>query len=77
MTTHPRNHDLDGFIHAVKTKKSLDVFVHNFYFPKDVISNIFDFQVQEERKAMYLFFNKMVEKIKRTNSKYNPLPNIQ
>lgn len=63
-TVRPRNHDPEGFITKLKVDKGLGTFVHNFYYPKDVIRNISSFPEQDERKA----------KLKK-DPNYDPLPN--
>lgn len=55
------NHDLEGFIGALRIRINRGKFWHNFNYPEDIIKNEFDLNKVEDRKIKWLAFEKLTK----------------
>ncbi len=71
--SHARFIDPEGFYDLLRERVRASQMVHQVYYPKDIIKNIFTLQEQELRKEKWIVFSKNLEFINAFDPQYDPL----
>ena len=77
VVSHPHFCDTERFFNQMfRLRIKLEKINHVFYYPKDIIRNLFSLQEQETKKEKWRVYSRVLEFIHCFEKDYNPLDKV-